>query len=590
MLHKITLKLIFLILLTSSIIHQPYSIATIRYVSHTGSSTPPYTSWETSADSIQKCIDYSVDGDTIIVANGIYYESLIVNKYLWLNGSNMDSTVIDGTGLADITVEDQSDFNIESFSIIGKTISPSTSVFASGYHNVNISNCRIGNAGVCIFMGRSSGKVENVLISDCNIGILTFCSPDTCYPIISNSVLLMGNSSDPAIYIFAGGNPSVIGNVIIGGNGRGIDIGAGVKTMIIKNNIVSEYGFTNIYTILTTDSAIVENNIVSYQTVSDGGSIEADVNSDLINNIAVYNQVGIRAFSGTESDYNLFWQNVANTAGGLTVDSTDIIADPMFVNDTVPASDMHFNFHLQQYSIAIDRGDPNILDVDGTRSDIGAYGGPGGEMYTYLDLPPRPPVNVNAEVDSTLIIVTWNRNSEADISHYNIYRDTVANFTIDPSKRISSQTDTIYIQSLPQNVESLYYKITAVDNQGNESLPSEEVGVLITSVNEYQTIVNDYILYQNYPNPFNPLTKIGYKLKERGYVKLMVYDIKGELISVLVNEVQEAGYYEVEFSAQTGEGRQQAGLATGIYLYRIEIIGEGNIPRFSDMKKMILLR
>ena len=89
MLHKITLptgrqalKLTFYFLLTFSIFHQPYSIATIRYVSHTGSSTPPYTTWETAADSIQKCINYCVDSDTIIVANGVYYESLIVNKYL----------------------------------------------------------------------------------------------------------------------------------------------------------------------------------------------------------------------------------------------------------------------------------------------------------------------------------------------------------------------------------------------------------------------------------------------------------------------------------------------------------------------------
>jgi hypothetical protein len=134
----------------------------------------------------------------------------------------------------------------------------------------------------------------------------------------------------------------------------------------------------------------------------------------------------------------------------------------------------------------------------------------------------------------------------------------------------------------------LYYKITAIDTQGNESLPSEEVGVLITSVNDYQIIVNDFLLYQNYPNPFNPSTKIGYKIKERGYVKLMVYDIKGELVSVLVNQVQEAGYYEIEFRSQELEVKKH--LSSGIYLYRIEVIGERNIPRFSDMKKMILIK
>jgi competence CoiA-like predicted nuclease len=108
------------------------------------------------------------------------------------------------------------------------------------------------------------------------------------------------------------------------------------------------------------------------------------------------------------------------------------------------------------------------------------------------------------------------------------------------------------------------------------------------SVDEYPQIVNNYYLYQNYPNPFNPSTKIGYKLKERSYVKLMVYDIKGEMISVLVNSEQEAGYYEVEFSSQKSEVRSQ--LASGIYLYRIEVIGEGNIPVYSDMRKMVLIK
>ncbi|MBI5662327.1 MAG: hypothetical protein HZC46_09290, partial [Ignavibacterium album] len=66
---------IFLILLELLIFN--YSLlnetpATIRYVSKTGSSTPPYTSWATAADSIQKCINICEYGDTIYVANGVY--------------------------------------------------------------------------------------------------------------------------------------------------------------------------------------------------------------------------------------------------------------------------------------------------------------------------------------------------------------------------------------------------------------------------------------------------------------------------------------------------------------------------------------
>jgi hypothetical protein len=62
----------------------------------------------------------------------------------------------------------------------------------------------------------------------------------------------------------------------------------------------------------------------------------------------------------------------------------------------------------------------------------------------------------------------------------------------------------------------------------------------------------------------------------------MVFDTRGALIKVLVNESKESGYYETEFNAK--------GLASGIYLYRIEVIGKENILVYSDMKKTILLK
>ena len=220
------------------------------------------------------------------------------------------------------------------------------------------------------------------------------------------------------------------------------------------------------------------------------------------------------------------------------------------------------------------------------------FGGPGGESYTYEDLAPRQPRNLSAVVDSNTINLKWKKNTESDFSYYRVYRDTVTNFAIDSTKLISSQTDTFFVQSKPASIKRLVYKLTAVDRQENQSAASEEVVIDITSIEKYPITINDYQLYQNYPNPFNPSTKIGYKLKSRRYVKVMVYDIKGELVSVMVNKEQEAGYYEVEFNV--GNGLQSVpnipGLASGIYLYRIEVIGEGKIPVFSDMKKMMLVK
>jgi len=198
------------------------------------------------------------------------------------------------------------------------------------------------------------------------------------------------------------------------------------------------------------------------------------------------------------------------------------------------------------------------------------YGGPFGEIYTYQDLAPLAPRNLSAVVDSNSILVKWNKNTEADTSFYKVYRDTVVNFIIDSTKLVSSSADTFFVQLNPHSISRYVYRITCVDNQGNESKPSIELVVNITGIEDYPQLTTNYLLYQNYPNPFNPSTKIGYQLKERAYVKLMVYDIKGELISVMVNKEQNAGYYEVEFNVNSQMSNVKGSLASGIYLYRIE--------------------
>jgi hypothetical protein len=86
----------------------------------------------------------------------------------------------------------------------------------------------------------------------------------------------------------------------------------------------------------------------------------------------------------------------------------------------------------------------------------------------------------------------------------------------------------------------------------------------------------EYGLDQNYPNPFNPSTKINYQLPEKNYVSLKVYDILGNLVTTLVDQEMDAGYYTANWNASQ--------LASGIYIYRI-ISGS-----FVSTKKMILMK
>ena len=101
-----------------------------------------------------------------------------------------------------------------------------------------------------------------------------------------------------------------------------------------------------------------------------------------------------------------------------------------------------------------------------------------------------------------------------------------------------------------------------------------------TSVTERGAIPRVYELAQNYPNPFNPSTQISYGLPKESHVRLAVYNSLGEEVAQLVNEMQPAGEYTVEFSTHA-VARE---LSSGIYYYRL------SAGDFVLTKKFILLK
>jgi len=459
-----------------------------------------------------------------------------------------------------------------------------------------IKNCKISNAETGVAGGGTNCEFLNLFISNVTligIGVWTLPTPIDTFKYYNN-VIQVNSSDGDAIFLSGWGIHTITKNILLSNpNFRGIRLELDKKT-IIKNNIISGFQWRGIADGGSeNDTAMIHNNLFLCVNPQTSVLMYQGKTVSFRNNVIAYNGVGVSAVWDTlATDYNIYWQNTRDVKDRAKKGAHDINVDPMFVNDVPPHLDNSYDFHLQAYSPGIDAGDPIILDVDGSRSDIGLFGGPGGESYTYEDLAPRQPRNLSAQVDSNYITLRWNRNTEADTAFYKVYRDTVVGFQIDSTKLISTPTDTFFVQTNPHNVTRYVYKITCEDNQGNESMPSEERVVNITSTDYYPMTINDYFLYQNYPNPFNPSTKIGYKLKSSGYVKVMVYDIKGELVSVLVNKEQTAGYYEIEFNVGNGlpSVPNVPGLASGIYLYRIEVIGEGRIPVFSDMKKMILIK
>lgn len=96
------------------------------------------------------------------------------------------------------------------------------------------------------------------------------------------------------------------------------------------------------------------------------------------------------------------------------------------------------------------------------------------------------------------------------------------------------------------------------------------------SVPDQNLLGYHFKLEQNFPNPFNPVSIIKYEIPEKTNVKLIVYDILGNVIVNLVNEVKSAGSYEIEF-----DGRN---LSSGVYIYQLLT------PDFVQTRKMILTK
>ena len=90
-----------------------------------------------------------------------------------------------------------------------------------------------------------------------------------------------------------------------------------------------------------------------------------------------------------------------------------------------------------------------------------------------------------------------------------------------------------------------------------------------------------FSLSQNYPNPFNPQTQISYALPERCQVKLAIYNVRGQRVRVLVNELQAARHNTVLWDGKNEDGQE---VASGIYYYRLDA------GAFSQTRSMVLLK
>jgi hypothetical protein len=102
-----------------------------------------------------------------------------------------------------------------------------------------------------------------------------------------------------------------------------------------------------------------------------------------------------------------------------------------------------------------------------------------------------------------------------------------------------------------------------------------------TTYQKKKEIPSDFSLSQNYPNPFNPETYIDFNLPDEAEVSLRIYNVRGQLVKTLVQEIMSPGTHTMRWDGKNNSGER---VSSGVYFYRL------TLDEKSIIKKMVLLK
>ena len=189
----------------------------------------------------------------------------------------------------------------------------------------------------------------------------------------------------------------------------------------------------------------------------------------------------------------------------------------------------------------------------------------------YIVFSSSVPVHISIHFDGT-------DSSKFRLSFLKLGNNTSQIYSIETLLPDSNNNATFHFDSLGADVKRIVMVVMNTDTSINE-----EEKVMYTYNAETVLGIEDdpgtglgFRLFQNYPNPFNNTTVIRYSVPELSFVKVKIFDIIGNEVSVPVCEEKSPGMYELTWTA--------ANLPSGVYLCKIDA------GPYSDSQKMILIK
>lgn len=183
----------------------------------------------------------------------------------------------------------------------------------------------------------------------------------------------------------------------------------------------------------------------------------------------------------------------------------------------------------------------------------------------------------SASVADNAVALSWITETETNNMGFEIQRKDIDDFTTIGyvEGKINSTTRQNYSYVDEGVVSGKYiYRLKQIDLDGTSNFSN--------SIEVDLTAPIDFALSQNYPNPFNPSTTINYSLPFESNVKIIVYNLVGEVVKEIVNSSQQTGYHSVTFNG--------VDFSSGIYFYSISASSIDGQQNFNTVRKMTLLK
>ena len=183
-------------------------------------------------------------------------------------------------------------------------------------------------------------------------------------------------------------------------------------------------------------------------------------------------------------------------------------------------------------------------------------------------------ISFTASTNGNEVSLNWKTATETNNKGFEIQRLQVDGLNhwqeIDFINGSGTTTDENTYSFFDENLQpgTYQYRLKQIDFNGKFEY-SSIVEAVVSSPGEF-------VLEQNYPNPFNPTTIIKFKIPQKSFVSLKIYNLLGSEVTVLVNEEKGAGTYNIKFDAQT--------LSSGTYFCKLEA------GSYISVRKMLFIK